>query len=171
MPDTAPRRALRGRAHRHGHAVRRRRRRWTSTPPSASRRTWSTTGCDGLVVSGTTGESPTTTDAEKDDLLRAVLEAVGERAHDRRRGRAPTTPHHTVELARAGREGRGPRAARRHPVLQQAARRRGCVAHFTRDRGRHRPAGDALRHPRPYRGADRDRRPWYGWPSTTGSSR
>ena len=37
-------------------------------------------GNDGLVVNGTTGESPTTTDAEKADLVRAVLEAVGERA-------------------------------------------------------------------------------------------
>lgn len=37
-------------------------------------------GNDGLVVSGTTGESPTTTGAEKADLLRAVLEAVGGRA-------------------------------------------------------------------------------------------
>lgn len=37
-------------------------------------------GCDGLVVSGTTGESPTTTDAEKLELLRVVLEAVGDRA-------------------------------------------------------------------------------------------
>jgi 4-hydroxy-tetrahydrodipicolinate synthase len=37
-------------------------------------------GCDGLVLSGTTGESPTTTDAEKLTLLRAVLEAVGDRA-------------------------------------------------------------------------------------------
>jgi 4-hydroxy-tetrahydrodipicolinate synthase len=35
---------------------------------------------DGLVISGTTGESPTTTDAEKDRLLRAVVEAVGGRA-------------------------------------------------------------------------------------------
>src|SRR6266576_3507153 len=35
---------------------------------------------DGLVISGTTGESPTTTDAEKDRLLRAVIEAVGDRA-------------------------------------------------------------------------------------------
>lgn len=34
-------------------------------------------GCDGLVLSGTTGESPTTTDAEKTALLRAVREAVG----------------------------------------------------------------------------------------------
>src|SRR3984957_8108767 len=35
---------------------------------------------DGLVISGTTGESPTTSDAEKDRLLRVVLEAVGDRA-------------------------------------------------------------------------------------------
>jgi len=38
-------------------------------------------GNDGLVVNGTTGESPTTTDAEKADLVRAVADAVGERAH------------------------------------------------------------------------------------------
>jgi 4-hydroxy-tetrahydrodipicolinate synthase len=37
-------------------------------------------GADGVVVSGTTGESPTTSDAEKDALLRAVLEGVGDRA-------------------------------------------------------------------------------------------
>ena len=35
---------------------------------------------DGLVVSGTAGESPTTSDAEKADLLRAVVDAVGDRA-------------------------------------------------------------------------------------------
>jgi 4-hydroxy-tetrahydrodipicolinate synthase len=34
-------------------------------------------GHDGLVVSGTTGESPTTTVAEDGDLLRAVRDAVG----------------------------------------------------------------------------------------------
>lgn len=37
-------------------------------------------GNDGLVLSGTTGESPTTTDDEKTQLLEAVLDAVGERA-------------------------------------------------------------------------------------------
>jgi 4-hydroxy-tetrahydrodipicolinate synthase len=36
-------------------------------------------GHDGVVVSGTTGESPTTTVAEDGDLLRAVVEAVGDR--------------------------------------------------------------------------------------------
>jgi 4-hydroxy-tetrahydrodipicolinate synthase len=38
-------------------------------------------GCDGLVVNGTTGESPTTTDAEKTQVIETVLEAVGDRAH------------------------------------------------------------------------------------------
>ncbi len=37
-------------------------------------------GVDGLVISGTTGESPTTTVDEKLDLLTAVLDAVGGRA-------------------------------------------------------------------------------------------
>ncbi|GAB2758773.1 4-hydroxy-tetrahydrodipicolinate synthase [Terrabacter koreensis] len=37
-------------------------------------------GHDGLVISGTTGESPTTSAAEKDELLRAVVDAVGQRA-------------------------------------------------------------------------------------------
>ena len=38
-------------------------------------------GNDGLVISGTGGESPTTTDAEKSDLLATVVGAVGDRAH------------------------------------------------------------------------------------------
>ncbi|MBX6752176.1 MAG: 4-hydroxy-tetrahydrodipicolinate synthase [Micromonosporaceae bacterium] len=57
-------------------------------------------GNDGLVVSGTTGESPTTTDAEKDALLRAVIEAVGDRAHVIA-GVGTNDTHHSIELARA----------------------------------------------------------------------
>src|ERR1700748_2235413 len=38
-------------------------------------------GNDGLVVNGTTGEAPTTSDGEKADLLAAVADAVGDRAH------------------------------------------------------------------------------------------
>jgi 4-hydroxy-tetrahydrodipicolinate synthase len=38
-------------------------------------------GNDGLVINGTTGESPTTSDTEKADLVRAVVDAVGDRAH------------------------------------------------------------------------------------------
>ena len=37
-------------------------------------------GNDGLVINGTTGEAPTTTDEEKADLLRAVIAEVGDRA-------------------------------------------------------------------------------------------
>jgi 4-hydroxy-tetrahydrodipicolinate synthase len=35
---------------------------------------------DALVINGTTGEAPTTTDGEKADLVRVVVEAVGDRA-------------------------------------------------------------------------------------------
>jgi 4-hydroxy-tetrahydrodipicolinate synthase len=38
-------------------------------------------GNDGLVINGTTGESPTTTDAEKSALVEAVVDAVGDRTH------------------------------------------------------------------------------------------
>ena len=55
-------------------------------------------GNDGLVINGTTGESPTTTDAEKDRLLRAVLEAVGDRAKVVA-GVGTNDTRHTVELA------------------------------------------------------------------------
>ena len=57
-------------------------------------------GCDGLVVSGTTGESPTTTDAEKSRLLRAVVEAVGDRARIIA-GVGTYDTAHSVHLARA----------------------------------------------------------------------
>src|SRR3569833_665693 len=55
---------------------------------------------DGLVINGTTGESPTTTDAEKDAVLRAVVEAVGDRASVVA-GVGTNDTRHTVELARA----------------------------------------------------------------------
>ena len=54
---------------------------------------------DGLVISGTTGESPTTTDAEKERLLRAVIEAVGDRATVLA-GVGTNDTTHTCELAR-----------------------------------------------------------------------
>jgi 4-hydroxy-tetrahydrodipicolinate synthase len=56
-------------------------------------------GNDGLVINGTTGESPTTTDAEKETLVRAVVEAVGDRAHVVA-GVGTNDTTHTVELAR-----------------------------------------------------------------------
>ncbi|MEV6978172.1 4-hydroxy-tetrahydrodipicolinate synthase [Kitasatospora sp. NPDC093806] len=56
-------------------------------------------GNDGLVVNGTTGESPTTSDAEKAQLVRAVVEAVGDRAHVLA-GVGTNDTHHSTELAR-----------------------------------------------------------------------
>jgi 4-hydroxy-tetrahydrodipicolinate synthase len=55
---------------------------------------------DGLVISGTTGESPTTSDAEKARLLAVVLEAVGDRATIIA-GVGTNDTEHTCELARA----------------------------------------------------------------------
>ncbi|WP_425246562.1 4-hydroxy-tetrahydrodipicolinate synthase [Streptomyces sp. NEAU-NA10] len=57
-------------------------------------------GCDGLVLSGTTGESPTTTDAEKAELVRAVRAAVGDRA-SLVAGVGTADTRHTVDLALA----------------------------------------------------------------------
>ncbi|MFY9767478.1 MAG: 4-hydroxy-tetrahydrodipicolinate synthase [Mycobacterium sp.] len=57
-------------------------------------------GCDGLVLSGTTGESPTTTDDEKLKLLAAVLEAVGDRARVIA-GAGTYDTAHSVHLAKA----------------------------------------------------------------------
>lgn len=57
-------------------------------------------GCDGLVLSGTTGESPTTSDAEKSALVRAVADAVGDRASIVA-GVGTADTGHTVTLARS----------------------------------------------------------------------
>jgi 4-hydroxy-tetrahydrodipicolinate synthase len=55
-------------------------------------------GNDALVINGTTGESPTTTDTEKERLLRAVVEAVGDRAKVVA-GVGTNDTRHTIELA------------------------------------------------------------------------
>jgi 4-hydroxy-tetrahydrodipicolinate synthase len=55
-------------------------------------------GNDGLVVSGTTGESPTTSDEEKAELLSAVVDAVGDRAAVVA-GVGTFDTRHTLELA------------------------------------------------------------------------
>lgn len=57
-------------------------------------------GNDGLVVNGTTGEGPTTSDREKSDLVRAVVSAVGDRAVVVA-GAGTYDTAHSIELARA----------------------------------------------------------------------
>lgn len=56
-------------------------------------------GVDLLAISGTTGESPTTTESEKADLLRAVVDAVGNRATVIA-GAGTYDTAHSIELAR-----------------------------------------------------------------------
>src|SRR5690606_13654737 len=56
-------------------------------------------GNDGVVVSGTTGESPTTTVAEDAEILVAVKDAVGDRATVIA-GVGTNSTQHSVELAR-----------------------------------------------------------------------
>src|SRR6202161_349899 len=55
---------------------------------------------DGLVINGTTGEAPTTTDAEQEQLLRVVLDAVGARAKVVA-GVGTNDTAHTIERARS----------------------------------------------------------------------
>ena len=60
-------------------------------------------GHDGVVVSGTTGESPATTVAEDGDILRAVKDAVGDRGSVIA-GVGTNATAHSIELTRQAKE-------------------------------------------------------------------
>ncbi len=87
-------------------------------------------GTDTLVVSGTTGESPTTTREEKADLLRAVLDAVGARAKVVA-GVGTYDTAHSVELARDA-EKVGATALLAVTPYYSKPPQDGLVAHFER---------------------------------------
>src|SRR5215218_7261856 len=84
---------------------------------------------DGLVISGTTGESPTTTDDEKDRLLRAAVEAVGDRA-SLVAGVGTNDTAHSIELARAA-EKAGATALLAVAPYYNKPPQEGLRAHFT----------------------------------------
>ena len=84
---------------------------------------------DGLVISGTTGESPTTSDAEKDRLLRAVIEAVGDRATIVA-GAGTNDTAHSCELARQA-ERAGADALLLVTPYYNKPPQEGLVAHFS----------------------------------------
>ncbi len=86
-------------------------------------------GNDGLVINGTTGESPTTTDAEKERLLRAVMDAVGDRAHVVA-GVGTNDTAHTVELARTA-EKAGVHGLLVVTPYYNRPPQAGLIAHFT----------------------------------------
>jgi 4-hydroxy-tetrahydrodipicolinate synthase len=85
---------------------------------------------DGLVISGTTGESPTTTDAEKDRLLRSVIEAVGDRASIVA-GVGTYDTAQTCELARQA-EAAGAAGLLVVTPYYNKPPQRGLLAHFTK---------------------------------------
>ena len=161
-------RSLRPRAHRDGHPVPRRRR---ARPRRGAQQLADAPGRPRQRRPGRQRhdrESPTTTDDEKAALLRAVIEAVGDRAHVVAGAGTNDTP--TRRARPPGREGRRARAARRHAVLQQAAA--GRAARALHARSPTPPACRSCSTTSPAAPGSRSRpRPWSGSPSTRGSWR
>ena len=120
------------------------------------------------MISGTTGEAPTTSDAEKAELLRVVVDAVGDRASVLA-GVGTFSTEHTLSLAadaeKAGAAGllvvtpyysRPPQAGLLSSLRYGRRRRPACRSCCTTSR-----TGPACRSPPT---------PCSGWPSTRGSS-
>jgi len=85
-------------------------------------------GSDGLVVAGTTGESPTLDDAEKAAMFRTVVEAVGARAAVVA-GTGSNDTRHSVALTRAA-EACGVDAVLVVTPYYNKPPERGLIAHF-----------------------------------------
>jgi len=85
-------------------------------------------GSNGILVNGTTGESPTTTDAEKDAIVRAVVEAVGDRATVVT-GVGTYDTAHSIELARQA-EAAGAHGALIVSPYYSRPQQTGLLAHF-----------------------------------------
>lgn len=85
-------------------------------------------GNNGLVVNGTTGESPTTTDAEKEMVVRAVVDAVGDRATIVA-GVGTYDTAHSVKLAKAA-EKAGAHGALVVTPYYSRPQQEGLLAHF-----------------------------------------
>jgi len=84
---------------------------------------------DGIVVSGTTGESPTTSDEEKARLIRTVKHAVGDRAHVIA-GVGTNDTAHSCHLARQAEEAGADGLLVVTPYYNKPPQT-GLVAHFT----------------------------------------
>ena len=85
-------------------------------------------GSDGLVVAGTTGESPTLTDTEKAAMFRTVLDAVAGRGTVIA-GTGSNDTRHTIELTRAA-EACGVDAVLVVTPYYNKPPERGLLAHF-----------------------------------------
>ncbi len=85
-------------------------------------------GNDGILVNGTTGESPTTSDREKADIIRATVEAVGDRATVVS-GAGTYDTAHSIELIRAA-EQAGAHGALVVTPYYSRPQQAGLLAHF-----------------------------------------
>ena len=106
-------------------------------------------GSDGVVVSGTTGESPTLSDDERLELLRTALDAIGDRATVVA-GTGTYSTEHSIHLTEQAHEAGAHGFLVVTPYYNKPPPR-GVVAHFEAVAARHRPARDRLQHPRPGR--------------------
>lgn len=86
-------------------------------------------GHDGLVVNGTTGESPTTSDAEKFDMIRAVRGEAGTGKHVLA-GVGTNDTRHSIELAHAAKEAGATGLLVVTPYYNRPPQT-GLLAHFT----------------------------------------
>lgn len=86
-------------------------------------------GCDGLVLNGTTGESPTTTDVEKKQLVSAVKQAIGDRAVIVA-GASTYDTAHSVRAARAAQQAGAHGLLAVTPYYSRPPQN-GLLAHFT----------------------------------------
>lgn len=84
---------------------------------------------DGLVVAGTTGESPTVTDEEKLKVLETVLDEVGDRASVVF-GAGSNNTKHSIEMAVAGQEKGAHGIMAVNPYYNKPGQR-GLAAHFS----------------------------------------
>ncbi len=86
-------------------------------------------GVDLLAISGTTGESPTTTESEKFDLLRAVVDGIGGRATVIA-GAGTYDTAHSIELARNAQRAGAQGLLVVTPYYSRPTQE-GLIAHFT----------------------------------------
>lgn len=86
-------------------------------------------GHDGLVINGTTGEAPTTSDTEKATLVAAIADAVGSTAHVLA-GVGTNDTRHSIELAHAA-EAAGASGLLVVTPYYNRPPQSGLIAHFT----------------------------------------
>ncbi len=112
-------------------------------------------GHDGVVVSGTTGESPTTTTEEDGAILAAVKDAVGDRATVVA-GVGTNSTAHSVELAEQAAKIGADGLLLVTPYYNKPGQA-GVLHHFTTVCEATDVPGDAVRRPGPHRHPDRPR--------------